>query len=276
MKLVCAFVLLSAVSFVAGNRVSIAKPDNPDYTCTYSWGGNNYDAGPLTRSLDYQFAVAATTFWTNVCRPTVTQVCGVTSSMCQQWDPNNVNGHASLGNANTAVFQPTKTGGQGFIIQFTGGDVPPGQNTARSMEIDFTCDPTQNPGTPTYVIEQPALHYNFAWSSVYACPVGSTTATSTTFTTTGPTTGPQPPTPPPPPPSPIECPGKQAYLTWDAGVVYIWSLVEYNIEVGWVCDNNCSETYVAADGVCKAACDTKPYCGRVLNATFSPCFTTSC
>eukprot|EP01116_Phalansterium_solitarium_P003596 TRINITY_DN1440_c0_g1_i1.p3 TRINITY_DN1440_c0_g1~~TRINITY_DN1440_c0_g1_i1.p3 ORF type:complete len:110 (+),score=5.98 TRINITY_DN1440_c0_g1_i1:130-459(+) len=77
------------------------------YPCTYSWNGINYDASPLANSnSDYHFQVQNTDFWLNMCRPTVTQVCGSSSAACQQWDPNSVRGHASLGNATTAVFKP--------------------------------------------------------------------------------------------------------------------------------------------------------------------------
>eukprot|EP01116_Phalansterium_solitarium_P001719 TRINITY_DN1152_c0_g2_i1.p1 TRINITY_DN1152_c0_g2~~TRINITY_DN1152_c0_g2_i1.p1 ORF type:complete len:291 (-),score=25.86 TRINITY_DN1152_c0_g2_i1:209-1081(-) len=143
------------------------------YSCTYSWNGVNYDASPLANSnTDYHFQVQTTDFWINVCRPTVTQVCGSSSATCEQWDPNSANGHASLGNAGTATFNPPSVpgeNGQGFTVQFTGGDKPPGQNNPRTMEIDFICDHSAGVGVPSYAGEQPALHYNFQWRSSYAC-----------------------------------------------------------------------------------------------------------
>jgi hypothetical protein len=53
--------------------------------------------------------------WINLCRPLVTQVCGGDSggnslvnfteiSACQQWDPANPLGHASMGQASTLSF----------------------------------------------------------------------------------------------------------------------------------------------------------------------------
>eukprot|EP01116_Phalansterium_solitarium_P011322 TRINITY_DN26963_c0_g1_i1.p2 TRINITY_DN26963_c0_g1~~TRINITY_DN26963_c0_g1_i1.p2 ORF type:complete len:165 (-),score=15.30 TRINITY_DN26963_c0_g1_i1:234-728(-) len=146
------------------------------YNCTYQWNGLNYDASPLQDSaVDYHFRVQSTDFWMNVCQPVVTKVCGSTCACCQQWNPNSPTGHASLGNATTASFQPPSVpgqNGQGFTIQFTGGDKPPGQTNPRTMEIDFICDQNAGMGTPDYAGEQPALHYNFQWRSKYACAIG--------------------------------------------------------------------------------------------------------
>eukprot|EP01116_Phalansterium_solitarium_P001833 TRINITY_DN11653_c0_g1_i1.p1 TRINITY_DN11653_c0_g1~~TRINITY_DN11653_c0_g1_i1.p1 ORF type:complete len:265 (+),score=23.03 TRINITY_DN11653_c0_g1_i1:130-924(+) len=159
--------------FLSAALVLLATYSAHAYSCTYSWNGNNYDASRLANSnTDYHFQVQTTDFWMNVCRPTVTQVCGSSSATCQQWDPNSANGHASLGNAGTATFTPPSVpgeNGQGFTLQFTGGDKPPGQNNPRTMEIDFICDSAAGVGAPSYAGEQPALHYNFQWRSAFAC-----------------------------------------------------------------------------------------------------------
>ncbi len=61
----------------------------------------------------------------------------------------------------------TGTHGYGLTVAFTNG----WQN--RQFEIDFTCDYTVSIGAPVFTGENPALHYNFEWNSVYACPVGT-------------------------------------------------------------------------------------------------------
>jgi len=151
------------------------------YPCTYSWGGNKYDASPLANNqTDYHFNVQGTDFWLNMCRPVVTDLCGTDSAACQQWDPQV--GHASLGSANTAVFNPPNIPGvndQGYTVQFTGGDPIPGQNANRTMEIDFICSPGSGLGIPSFSGEDPPLHYNMQWRTQYACALSSPCTYST-------------------------------------------------------------------------------------------------
>eukprot|EP01116_Phalansterium_solitarium_P001720 TRINITY_DN1152_c0_g3_i1.p1 TRINITY_DN1152_c0_g3~~TRINITY_DN1152_c0_g3_i1.p1 ORF type:complete len:236 (-),score=16.93 TRINITY_DN1152_c0_g3_i1:191-898(-) len=146
------------------------------YSCTYSHNGVNYDVSLLANSSsDYHYQYGSDTdFRMNVCRPTVTQVCGSTSATCEQWDPSSANGHASLGNASTATFHPARVPGeygQGFTIQFTDGDKPPGQPKPRTMEIDFICDSSAGVGAPKYVGQVPSLHFIFHWMSSFACGI---------------------------------------------------------------------------------------------------------
>jgi len=145
-------------------------------TCTWDDGkGNKYDLSPLTNNNQDYFLPKNPAnnqpwdIWLNVCRSTVTAICGADVAGCQEWDSNSPNGHASLGLASSAVITPPKepgTDGYGVTVQYTGG------SQLRQMEIDFSCTPNAGTGSPTYTGENPQLHYNFQWVSQYACPLG--------------------------------------------------------------------------------------------------------
>jgi len=141
--------------------------------CTWDDGnGNKYDLTPLTNNNQDYFIPKNPNqwdIWLNVCRPTLTTVCGADVAGCQEWDSNSPNGQASLGLASSAVITPPSIPGKdgyGVTIQYTGG------SQLRQMEIDFLCDPNAGTGIPAYNGENPQLHYNFKWASQYACPVG--------------------------------------------------------------------------------------------------------
>ena len=90
-----------------------------------------------------------------MCRPTFQTLCGSDSAACQQFLPDNANGQASLGAANTILFrigsQQSKPlfrckiniligGKQGLIAYFVNGT--PANGVRRSLQIDFICDPS--------------------------------------------------------------------------------------------------------------------------------------
>jgi len=141
--------------------------------CTWNDGkGNKYDLSPLTNNAQDYFlpknpANQPWDVWINVCRPTLTIVCGTDVAGCQEWDSNSPNGHASMGKASSAVITPPAIPGKngwGVTIQYTGG------SQVREMEIDLFCDPNAGIGFPAYNGENPQFHYNFKWASTYACP----------------------------------------------------------------------------------------------------------
>eukprot|EP01116_Phalansterium_solitarium_P024418 TRINITY_DN8952_c0_g1_i1.p1 TRINITY_DN8952_c0_g1~~TRINITY_DN8952_c0_g1_i1.p1 ORF type:complete len:192 (-),score=6.01 TRINITY_DN8952_c0_g1_i1:198-773(-) len=150
------------VLFVATTSSSHAYP------CNYSWNGVNYDASPLANpNQDYHWTATTSDTWMNVCRPTVTQLCGPSSATCYRWASD---GHASMGDASTAQFAPANIpgeNGQGFRIIFTGGDIY--ESRQRTMEINFICDSGAGVGEPSYSGQHPPLNYNFQWRSKYAC-----------------------------------------------------------------------------------------------------------
>jgi len=142
--------------------------------CTFKSGADTYDLSPLTNNqADYfiptnTFPGQGWSIWINVCRPTLSNVCGATAIACQQWNPSDpVNGKASMG---AATSQQYESATNGVILQYNGGDGSP----ARETEIDFICDPNAGIGQPAYKSEGPTHHYVFTWNTAYACPVGST------------------------------------------------------------------------------------------------------
>jgi len=141
---------------------------------TDTTGDKNYDISPLMNSAtDYYipkntYPSQGWDIWINVCRPLVTQICGPTAAGCQQWDPKSPGGKAAMGTATTIQFQPAAVPGfEGFGLtaEFIQGDLD------RKMEIDFICDPNAGTGSPSFKNEAPTHHYNFQWTSQYACPV---------------------------------------------------------------------------------------------------------
>jgi len=149
-------------------------------TWTDSATGQTYDLSALSSAssdykMNYDTTDAKKLVWINMCRPLVNTLCGTTVAGCQQWDPNNANGKATLGIASTLAFSygTQSTGGSGLIAKFSGGTVV--NNVPRNIEIDFTCSASAGIGTPTYVSEtKTTLTYIFSWSTQYACAAGST------------------------------------------------------------------------------------------------------
>jgi len=134
--------------------------------------GNQYDLSPLQNNMnDYfqNFPTQKWDVWINVCRATLTNLCGAGSAACQQWDPNSPTGKATLGLQKTMVLsniqKPSTKSPYGVTAQFTqGGD-------GRAFEIDFQCNPGGGIGIFGFLNEDPKKHYNFAWPTEYACPL---------------------------------------------------------------------------------------------------------
>lgn len=63
------------------------------------------------------------------------------------------------------------TNNGGLSMRITGGDMCHRENTARSTNITFVCDPSQEGvGTMQYLNEAPHCQYNFLYTSKYGCP----------------------------------------------------------------------------------------------------------
>jgi len=131
-----------------------------------------YDLSPLKSATDYHLSKIDTgkswEIWMNACEPVFSTICGAGVAACQQWDANNPNGKASLGQYSTGAFQEgvANKGGYGLTEQFTNGF------EGRKMEIDWICDTTIDIGKPMFTNESPSKHYNFQWKTKYACPIG--------------------------------------------------------------------------------------------------------
>jgi len=168
-----AFLVVCCVEVILGQTPIGCTWTNPST-------GTSYDISGLLSSNDYKIEYAPPdtkkNIWLNLCRPVIYNLCGSNIAACQQWDPANRNGQASLGIANTMSFSYGQqySGEGGLMVTFTGGTV--GNNIARSMEIDFTCQPGAGAGSPTFVTEnQVTLKYYFTWSTQFACGSGGTT-----------------------------------------------------------------------------------------------------
>jgi hypothetical protein len=140
--------------------------------------GELYDLSPIMNSnADYYipkntYPSQGWDIWINICRPLVTQICGPTAAGCLQWDPKSPGGKASIGTATTLQFVRAVVPGSGVTAEFIQGDLD------RKMEIDFKCDPNAGTGFPAFQNEAPTHHYNFQWTSAYACPVTDDHSTS--------------------------------------------------------------------------------------------------
>jgi len=141
------------------------------YNCnwTNSATGDMYSFYPLlNNNTDYFLATTSWKVWMNVCRQTVTSLCGINVAACQQWDPNTPSGKASLGLSSSASFGPlartTQNGQKGSTLKFTGGV------SGRAFELDFQCSTATGAGNPTFEVETPSKFYNFQWITTYACP----------------------------------------------------------------------------------------------------------
>lgn len=140
-------------------------------SCSYVNKDESYDMGPLTNNqrdyiLNYDSTDPEKKMFVNLCRPTITTVCGNGVAICQQWDPKNTGGQASLGQANTLTWtygSQKATNSIGLIAQFSHGDL------SRKAEIDFVCKRDSGIGMPKYWDEIDLTFY-FAWVTEHACP----------------------------------------------------------------------------------------------------------
>jgi len=149
-------------------------------SCTYTNGGNTYNFSPLSNSQDYTVTDSnQQTYTINLCRSTVTQLCGADVAICQSWAGN---GKASAGKYSTFTWQPGQSGAT-VTAQFAAGD------DGRTSEIDFFCDQTIEVGTPAYDSENPQLHYKFKWNTKAACPSSNPSTTTTGQSSGGPSSG---------------------------------------------------------------------------------------
>ena len=157
-------ILCVLLSYALGQSCSWTDPNT----------GQQYDLSPLKNdNQDYYIPKGSAPgvtwdIWLNMCRPVVKPDCGPQAAGCQRWDPNT--GKASLGLVSSLTFQTAQApgdGGFGVTAQFTGGD------GGRQMELDFKCKQSGSTGAPVFSSENPKLHYNFVWESVYACPVSA-------------------------------------------------------------------------------------------------------
>jgi len=134
--------------------------------CTYPYNGTYYDLSPLSNNNeDYNVTLfTGMRAWINVCREVITTVCynccGAGIAGCQQWDPDSVNGQASMGTISSETAVASE---KGVTLQFSGG------LAQRSMEIDFLCDPDAGQGYPIY--QGRGSHSQFQWNSAQACLV---------------------------------------------------------------------------------------------------------
>jgi len=155
------------------------------FPCTWTnpATGQSYNLAALSSSttdykINYDTADPKKLIWINMCRPLVNTLCGTTVAGCQQWDPNNSNGKATLGIASTIAFSygTQSIGGNGLMAKYTGGTVSNG--IPRNIEIDFICGASAGTGTPTYVSEtKTTLTYIFSWTTQYACVGGGPSTT---------------------------------------------------------------------------------------------------
>jgi len=108
--------------------------------------------------------------WINVCRSLLTDLCGASDvAGCAQYSPN-PGGKFSIGKASTLAWmrlQDVPEGGYGVTATHTGGI------QSRMMQIDFICDESAGPGTPTFLTENERKDYIFRWKTQYACPVNA-------------------------------------------------------------------------------------------------------
>jgi len=163
---------LVAIFFVLGCFVNV-KGDT--YDCKFTNNGQTFDFSPLMSPTDYKISYNPTdpkqNIWINMCTSVVYNLCGTVSSACQQWDPLNKNGQASLGKVTSVAFSygTQQSGSTGPIAVYTGGDLTT-TGVPRSMQIDFVCSPNSGTGKVTYVDEnKTTFRYYFLWTTQYAC-----------------------------------------------------------------------------------------------------------
>lgn len=155
--------------------IAVALAADTPLTCTFDNGGDHYDLSSLSNPnadyvIQYDPLNTQRKVWMNLCRSAFQTLCGTGSSACQQWDPNNKNGQASLGAESTIVWSigTQQSGQKGLVASFTGGTLANG--VPRSMQIDFTCAEGAGAGNPAYNLEV-NLKYYFTWTTAAACPV---------------------------------------------------------------------------------------------------------
>jgi len=153
------------------------------YSCnwTNSATGDIYNFNPLlNNNTDYFEQTSAWKVWINVCRQLVSTLCGTNVAGCQQWDPNNSGGKASIGATASQSFAygTQYSGSTGLMLKYGGGALA--NNIPRSMEIDFICSPGSGIGTPSYVTEvSSSATYIFTWTTQYACSTNGGTGGTT-------------------------------------------------------------------------------------------------
>jgi len=157
-RLVILFAIVSAVAL---------GQSNPG--CVVTLNGKAYDFNQFAKNSDYSFpddAGKGYTFFTNLCQQIISSPCPPGTSMCQTWAGS---GLAALGVFSTMVVTAAESGGTngyGAKFSFNGG------TQGREYEMDMKCDPTvMNQGSPAFMGENPPLHYNFEWRSIFACPL---------------------------------------------------------------------------------------------------------
>jgi len=166
-RLFCVFIALCVVGHVQSQIV--CKWTDPATK-------NEYDLTPLMNNQnDYIFGYDPTDpvkkVYMNVCRAVITNLCGAGVAACQQWDPKNTGGQASLGQASTLTFtygpQKSNNGANGLIAHWTKGD--PVNTADRKLEVDFVCKKDAGVGIPAFWNEDDLIYY-FTWSSQHGCP----------------------------------------------------------------------------------------------------------
>jgi len=169
----------SRVAVVLGLAIALSAINVQGQSCqwTDASSGDSYDLSPLINNAnDYTFGYDPTDpvkkVYANMCRALVTTLCGPGSAFCQQWDPKNAGGQASLGQASTMSFgygaQKSNNGVQGLIVRFDKGD--PVNTQERHTEVDLVCQKGAGAGMPAFWNEDNLIYY-FTWTTEFACPV---------------------------------------------------------------------------------------------------------
>jgi len=101
--------------------------------------------------------------WINICQALILPICTPGSSGCQQWDPAQKAGHASLGYQYTMTpFLTPYWRESDFSLNYAFGDA------GRSYEVDFKCN-SEVELKIQFFKEDPPMHYNFYAESKYIC-----------------------------------------------------------------------------------------------------------
>jgi len=151
------------------------------YKCSFSLGGSHYDLSPLKshqQTVNYvdEKKKAYITYIAVCAALPVSMGSCKDSAACQTWTCNGIQCQKSMGSVSTVVAQAlggNYNGSSGVRLSFTGGD------DGRSAEIDLICDASSSSfGTVKYINENPQLHYNWQWTTKYACPTKSSSKLS--------------------------------------------------------------------------------------------------
>lgn len=123
--------------------------------------GRQYNFTTLrSDKYDWFIPTLKSNIWLNMCRPTITQTCGNISSACQVWDPNNFNGHSSIGQFDKVEWVSFAS------TTIIGHWLNP--INKKSFEIHFNCDPKQI-GFPIFIFEQHQNRFIFLWNTSTVC-----------------------------------------------------------------------------------------------------------